>query len=68
MNHAFKAPSQYERLVAGPCSWLFGTLIKILPWRWLIMDGWPPTGMRGRIAVWAHSNAWHYYERTQGRI
>jgi hypothetical protein len=65
----FRPPSALQRLAAWPLHHFFHALARLIPSRWLIEEPavTPPT-TRGKIAVWAYSNAYFYDERRAGRI
>jgi hypothetical protein len=65
----FRAPSGLQRAVALPLYSFFYLLAHLIPAHWLIDEPVvTPYTKRGRIAVWAYSGAYFYYERWAGRI
>jgi hypothetical protein len=68
-NTDFRPPSVPQRFVAWPLYYFFNALARTIPARWLIDE--PAVTLRttrGKIAVWAYSNAYFYDERRAGRI
>jgi hypothetical protein len=65
----FRPPSRIEKAVAVPLYCHFYLLARLIPAHWLIDEPTAtPRTMRGKIAVWAYSAAYFYYERRAGRI